>query len=73
MVHFGDLGDVEVGGLQEIELAAEIEVEESLDCTVRCDYARGDLGAVGIFFHLFPVFVATTLFAGKRDRKARAT
>ena len=73
VVHFVDLGDVEVGGLEEIELAAEVEVEEALDGAVRGDYAGGDLGVVGVFFQFIPVFVAATFFAGKRDGKARAT
>ena len=73
VVHFGDLGDVEVGGLEEIELAAEIEVEEALDSAVGGEDAGGDLGGVGFFFHLVPVFVTAAFFGGKRDRKARAT
>ena len=72
MVHFGDLGDVEVRGLKEIELAAEIEVEETLDCAVRGDDARGNLGVVGLFFEFFPVLVAAAFFAWKRDGKTRA-
>jgi hypothetical protein len=66
------LGDVEVSGLEEIELAAEVEVEEALDGAVRGDDARGDLGVVGLFFEFFPVFVATGFFAGKGDGKTRA-
>ena len=50
MIHFGDLGDVEVRGLEEIELASEVEVEEALDGAVRGDDAGGDLGIVGFFF-----------------------
>jgi len=50
VIHFGDLGDVEVRGLEEIELASEVEVEEALNGAVRGDDAGGDLGVVGFFF-----------------------
>ena len=66
-IHFGDLRDVDMGGLEEIELAAEVEVEEALDGAARGDDAGGDLGVVGLFFEFFPVLVAAGFFAGKRD------
>ena len=72
VIHFGDLGDVEVSGLEEIELAAEVEVEEALDGAVRGDDAGGDLGVVSFFFQFFPVLVAAAFFARKRNGEARA-
>ena len=50
VIHFGDLRDVEVGGLEEIELAAEVEVQEALDGAVGGDDAGGDLRVVGFLF-----------------------
>ena len=73
VVHFVDLGDVEMGGLEEVELAAEVEVEEALDGAMGGDDAGGDLGGVGFFFQFIPVLVAAAFFARKRDWKARAS
>ena len=72
VVHFGDLRDVEVSGLEEIELAAEVEVEKALDGAVRGENAGGDLRVVGGFFEFVPVFVASALFCRKGDGETRA-
>ena len=57
--------------MEEVELAAEVEVKEALDGAVRGDDTGRDLGVVGLFFHFFPMFVAAVFFAGERDGEAR--
>lgn len=67
--HDGDVGDVEVGGSEHVELALQVEVEEALDGAVGGYDAGGDGGVLRLQLNFGPVFVARTFYAaaGKRD------
>jgi len=58
--HDGYVGDVEVGGVEEIELALHVEIEEALDGAVGGDYTAGDGGVLRLVLDFLEVFAFVT-------------
>ena len=56
--HDGDVGDIEVGGSEHVELALQVEIEEALDGAVGGYDAGGDAGVLRLELNFGPIFVA---------------
>jgi len=55
--HDGDVGKVEVGGVEKVELVLQVEVEKALHGAVRGNDAGGNSGVLGLHLHFQPVLV----------------
>ena len=55
--HDGDVGDVEAGGAEHVELALQVEVEEALHGAVRGYNTGGNGGALRLELHFGPIFI----------------
>src|SRR5271167_886059 len=56
--HGDEIRNVKAGGLQEIDFAADIEVDQALERTVRSDNAGGNGSILAVVAKFSPIFVA---------------
>src|SRR5579863_1518523 len=66
-----EVGDIEAGVGEQIELALHIEIEEAFDGSVRCDDAGVKSGIFSKLLILLPMFVAAAGRGRNRNGKAR--
>lgn len=66
-----EIGNVEVGVGEKVELALKIEVEETFDGGVGSDDGGVEADVLGMLLVLSPIFVAAARRAGNRNGKAR--
>jgi len=70
--HDGDVGDVEAGGLEEVELALKVEVEEALDGAMGGYHTSGDGGVLGLGLEFGEFFAFVAAGGGQGDGQAAA-
>ena len=66
-----EVGDVQAGVGEKIELALQVKVQKTFDRGVRSDDAGVKAGVLSKFFVFLPMLVATALGSGERERKSR--